>query len=365
MSERSLYEAVKLNCEISDARDCGIYSICTLVLKLRNLYKWENGLNPWEEPDSPVLLDWIAAKEEYWETLQEKPFVNIPVNGEEVDPFMLPVINGYLSSNSHLYGAGYGRSLKAVFFISEVLEERTVEGCPTYILGRDKVRELSSPFAMLQEGNIFIRKEPLRFYFWDQIQEINPSCKVSMLQALSSYGLVRDGRFSERGKLIETFDTIIDNELDIFIHHEVGESRENPLDGAVLRKVIAAFPASAIELVGRGVKDILADTHPEGLLGHIVAREKRSSLGFYVSFLDGMRKVLCPEIVEASKEFWKTGDWSLIENARIVSRTNNERIASQLREMSQKLDEEPPEDVRKWAAVNILQPLGLDVPEGN
>jgi len=363
MKDSSFLKTVKYNCDISDARDNGIYSICTLVLKLRNLYKWENGLEPWQEPDSPVLLDWIAAKEEYWETIQEKPLLQIPINGKNVDPFQLPKINGYLSSDNQVYGAGYGRSMKAVFFIAKVLEDRMVEGCPTLILGEEKARELSSPFAMLQDGVIYIRKEPLRFFFWDQIQEIKPSCKIAMQQALSCYGLIKDGCDLDRKKLIDVFDTIIDQELEIFIYHEVGESQKNSLDSDVLKKIISAFPASALELVARAVKDILADTHPKGLLGHILAREKKSSLGFYVSFLDGMRKLLCPEIIEASKQFWGNGDWSLIEKARLESRRKNGEIGTKLQDMCSRLDRgESSEEVRVWAEKNVLAPLGLYAP---
>ncbi len=364
MTDGSLLKTVKQNCDISDARDNGIYSICTLVLKLRNLYKWENGLDPWQEPDSPVLLDWIAAKEEYWETIRDKSFSQLPINGKEVDPFLLPAINQYLSSDNHVYGAGYGRSMKAVFFIAEVLEDRVVEGCPTLILGEEKSRELSSPFALLQDGIIYIRKEPLRFFFWDQIQEINPSSKVAMQHALACYGLSKDGCSLDREKLIDIFDSIVDQELEIFIYHEVGESQESPLGSDVLKKIISAFPASALELVARAVKDILADTHPEGLLGHILAREKKSSLNFYVSFLDGMRKLLCPEINEASKQFWENGDWALIEKARNACRIKIEGIADELQYMCIRLDRgESSDELRKWADKNILAPIGLHVPD--
>jgi len=363
MTDPSLLKAIKHNCDISDARDNGIYSICTLVLKLRNLYKWENGLEPWQEPDSPVLLDWIAAKEEYWESIHDEPFLHIPVNCEKVDPFLLPTINEYLASENHVYGAGYGRSMKAVFFIAEVLEDRVVEGSPALILGKEEARELSSPFAMLQDNVIYIRKEPLRFFFWDQIQELNPSNKNAMLQALSCYGLVRDGCSFDRQRLIDVFDTIVDGELDIFIYHEVGENQENMLDGNMLKKIISVFPATALELVARSIKDILADTHPKGLLGHILAVEKKSSLGFYVSFLDGMRKLLFPEIIEASKQFWKNGDWELIEKARLESRIKNEGIAAELQAMCYRLDKgESPDELRAWADRNVLAPLGLDVP---
>ena len=40
------------NCEISDARHAGLFSICGLALRLRDLYKWEKGLDPWVEKDS-------------------------------------------------------------------------------------------------------------------------------------------------------------------------------------------------------------------------------------------------------------------------------------------------------------------------
>jgi hypothetical protein len=363
MRNGTLLQTIRHNCDISDARDNGIYSICTLVLKLRNLYKWEHALEPWEEPDSPVLLDWIAAKEEYWAAIHAEPFLPIPVNGRKVEPFLLQAINEHLSGDRYVYGAGYGRSMKAVFFMAEILEDRIVEGCRTLILGKEKARELSSPFAMLQDGIIYIRKEPLRFFFWDQIQEINPSCRVAMRQALAEYGLIKDGSTLDRRKLICHFDEIIEDQLDIFIYHEVGEGRENLLASRVLQKIIAAYPASALELVARAVKDILADTHPKGLLSHIVAEEKKSSLGFYISFLDGMRKLLCPELNEAGKIFWHNDDWTLLQKTIITCRKKNRAIASKLQDLSQRLDhDDDPEKHRAWAENSILAPLGLQVP---
>ncbi|MDX1775103.1 MAG: hypothetical protein R3297_00820 [Desulfobulbales bacterium] len=364
MKEESLIETIRHNCDISDSRDNGIYSICTLVLKLRNLYKWEYGLQPWEEPDSPVLLDWIAAKEEYWQTIHSEPFLPIPVNGQRVDPFQLPVINRHLAGDNHVYGAGYGRSMKVIFFMAEILEETVVEGCRTLISGREKARELSSPFAMLQDGVIYVRREPMRFFFWDQIQEMNVSSRIAMQHALAAYGLVKEGCVLDRQKLIAVFDHIVDQELLMFVYHEVGESQENILASDVLKKIIAAYPASALELLARAVKDILADTHPKGLFSHIVTTEKLSSLGFYISFLDGMRKHLCPELLAASKCFWESGDWSLLQQANLDCRRSNEAIAAKLLDLSQRMAKgDSQENLRRWAEKNILAPLGLTVPE--
>ncbi|WP_459946500.1 Sfum_1244 family protein, partial [Desulfocastanea catecholica] len=60
--DNAIIKDIQHNCNNSDARDHGIYTICPVVLKLRNLYKWENDLEPWQEPEYGDLLDWIEAK---------------------------------------------------------------------------------------------------------------------------------------------------------------------------------------------------------------------------------------------------------------------------------------------------------------
>ena len=62
-----LIRQVLQNCDISDAYHSGLYSICGLALRLRDLYKWEQGLDPWDERDSSEILDWIESKENKWE----------------------------------------------------------------------------------------------------------------------------------------------------------------------------------------------------------------------------------------------------------------------------------------------------------
>jgi len=362
MSGSSFLKTVRNNCDISDARDSGIYSLCTLVLKLRNLYKWEHELQPWQEPESAELLDWIAAKEDYWETIIGEKFHHLPINGTDVDPFSLQSANELLAKSGQVYGAGYGRSMKAIFFIADIIEQKSVEDCPVFVLGKEKARELSSPFAMLQDGIIYIRREPMRFYFWDHIQETIPSCKSAKHHALDSYGVLNEDLNINRDLLIERFDSLIDQETDIFIYHEVGEKHENVLDSDTLKKIISAFPDSAIELLCRSVKDILADTHEMGLISHIIAHRKKSSLGFYRVFLDGMRKILCQDFVDGCAVFWDNEDWDIIEKARQKCRENNLALAEKLNELSRKLDKEEPQNLKGWTERKILAPLGLQAP---
>ena len=84
---QQLINTVLHNCSVSDARHAGAYSICGLALRLRDLFKWENGLDPWIEKDSAQILDWIDAKEKNWERLLEAPFEKLPLNASCLDPF--------------------------------------------------------------------------------------------------------------------------------------------------------------------------------------------------------------------------------------------------------------------------------------
>jgi len=52
----TLIEEVRLNCDIASAGQAGHFSLCGLLMRLRQLYKWEHGLAPWVEPRSGSRL---------------------------------------------------------------------------------------------------------------------------------------------------------------------------------------------------------------------------------------------------------------------------------------------------------------------
>jgi hypothetical protein len=353
---------IQYNCDVSDARDHGIYSMCTMVLKLRNLYKWENNLQPWEEPESAALLDWIEAKENYWASIADKSFRSLSPAGKCVDPLELEQINAALGNNSIVYGAGYGRSMKTVFFLAEKLEQRKVEGCPVLILGRELAREMASPFAMVQDGQIIIRRESLRFFFWDQIQEVRSSCRSSLRQALQYHGVSQDGVL-DQDLFKNSLDTIVDQEMNLFLYHEVGEILQTTLKSEVLRTLIGHFPGSVIEFVTRAMKDILADTHPQGLLSYVIGEKREATLGFYLTFLDGLREKLFPEIKTAWQSYLADGNWAHIERARISCRRRNERMAEQIEELSCMIGKQSDETIMESFSDWILTPLGLEKPK--
>jgi hypothetical protein len=352
---------IQHNCDISDARDHGIYSMCTMVLKLRNLYKWENGLQPWQEPEPADLLDWIDVKENYWATIAGESFRPLSAGGKMMAPLDLEEINGALHNDTLLYGAGYGRSMKAVFFLADKIEERSGYGRPVIILGRERAREMASPFAMVQDGHIIIRRESLRFFFWDQIQELHSSCRTSLRHALQCYGVFKDG-ILDRELLQASLDTIVDREMDLIIYHEVGETGQDAFKSATLQTIVGHFPGTVIEFVSRTVKDILADTHPHGPLFSLSAARRDSSLGFYLAFLDALRAKLFPEILAAWPLFLADRDWSHIDRARNSCWARNSQVAERIEAIAQMIGNDPDDLIVRRFTSEILVPLGLDTP---
>lgn len=362
MQQTELIRAIQHNCDISDARDHGIYSMCTMVLKLRNLYKWEHGIEPWEEPDPPDLLDWIDQKENYWQTINNQQFQSLAVNGKHCEPAELVAINAAFADRNLVYGCGYGRSMKAVFFVAEKKAERHIAGKKVFILDKELAKEMASPFAMAQDGVVYIRRENLRFFLWDHIQELRSSCRESFRHALGLYGVLDSEGQLDQKKLREQFDTLVEQEMDLFIYHEIGELLQTTLDSATLQKVINTFPASVIELVCRSIKDVLADTHPQGLLAHVIGTEKESSLSFYIGFLDGLRGKLFPEIFDAFRQFRETSEWQCIENARQLCSQRNIELAHKVRKLADQLGTLPDEEIERAFHDQVVGPLGLEVP---
>ena len=352
---------IQKNCDISDARDHGIYTMCTMVLKLRNLYKWEKGLQPWEEPESADLLDWIEVKEKYWATIVDEPFRNLCIASKISPPFDLEVINDALKKVAVLYGAGFGRSMKAVFFLAEIVERRNLEGCPVVILGKERAREMAGPFAMVQDGLIIIRKEALRFFFWDQILEIRSTCRRPLQHALQPYGVLHNGTL-DRELLKAALDTMVEQEMNLFIYHEIGEILQATFDSESLRTIVDHFPGTAIEFACRAVKDILADTHPQGLLAYIVREQRDSSLGLYLSLLDGLRQRLFPEISVGWERFLADGNWRHIEQARSSCWERNRQMAEQIKAISQAVGNDTDQQLIDRFNTLVLSPLGFEIP---
>ncbi|MEJ2056697.1 MAG: hypothetical protein P8X39_02515, partial [Desulfofustis sp.] len=342
-ADERLLSDIQYNCDVSDARDHGIYSMCSMVLKLRSLYKWEHRIEPWKEPESAELLDWIEAKESYWEGLAERDFRPVRLQDSSCAAHDTAAINRDQAGKNLFYGAGHGRSMKSIFFLSQVVNRHEVEDQPVVLLGRDYAREMAAPFALVQDNQVIIRLDSLRFFLYDHIQELRSSSRSSFRFFLDQYGLLRGGSLDQQ-RLPAVLEQIVTGELDLFIFHEVGEILDKSLNLTTLHYLFGRFGGSVIEFVCRAVKDVLADTHPRGVLAHIIKERRESTLSLYVSFLDGLRAELFPEMSAAWNSFLENRDWQTVQRACSACRRRNLGLAEKITRVAARAEDYPDEE---------------------
>ena len=341
-----LSQQVLHNCEISDAHHSGMYSICGLALRLRDLFKWEKGLPPWVEKDSSEVLEWIEAKETKWETHADKSYADISLNGRTFEPFDTIGINAVLEPHGIIYGAGYAQSLKPTFFLAAIENKKEVNGYVVYILGRELARDLLTIPALTQNGCVLMRQESAKLFLWDKIFYIKKSSRPALNLALKSCGLDRRDPESIKSGMVR----ILAEQEETYIYHEIGELYDTVFDRDTWREIIAAFPFSPVEFVARAVKDLLADTNEFGTLRNIIKKRKTASLAFYAAFIDGLAKEFFPDLLVSFREFSKSREWDIIDRA-VTNGYNSaqkkaELITSLYREGIRKND-------MKWAETEI------------
>ena len=306
-----LTRQVLSNCDISDAAHAGLFSICGLALRLRDLYKWEHRLAPWIEKDTAEILDWIGAKEQLWEAVAENKFCDLSVNGSAFKPFEVDRINRALEPHGLFYGAGYAHSLKPTFLLAKITEILELNGFKVVVLGRELARDLLTLPALTQLDTILMRTEAARLYLWDQISYIKKSGRPALSYALNRCGVSGGDPEQVRQQL----DHLLEIQKESFIFHEIGELSDTVFKRRTWQEIIAAHPRSPVELVARVLKDLLADTDPSGTLARIIQRHNEPALAFYAAFLDGLNREFFPEMRVAFQLFTQDRDWGLIEQA--------------------------------------------------
>jgi hypothetical protein len=306
----SIVDQVLHNCDISDAQHAGLYSICGLALRLRDLFKWEKRLPPWQEKEPCEVLDWIGKKEQLWGELENQKYQPIKIGNRLHDPFDTDGINASLAPINLYYGAGYARSLKPTFFLAAIDQRRVIQGHTVYILGRELARDLLTIPALNQDQAILLRKESAQLYLWDQITYVKKSGRPALDLALDCCGLTSHAPET----LQKHFEAIFQAQMETYIYHELGELQEHGFDPHAWRELLFEFARTPIELLARAVKDLLADTSDNGTLRHIISHRQTAALAFYVAFFDGLGKVLFPELISGFELFAAGSNWQALEN---------------------------------------------------
>ncbi len=344
---------IKFNCDISDARFWGNYSICGLLLRLRELFRHEKGIRPWEEIKQGVISEWIAAKENLWREIEDREFVDLIVKERSFPPFEIEGINRILSSKNLMYGAGLGILMKPSFFLAELLSRESLGGYEVNVSGRELVRDLSSHPAMLLGEKIFARRDSLAAILWGKFEEMKlKKYKGSLLYAFSQYGIAPQSEPDE--SLYATIVQIAAEEIRAHIYHEIGEAKEGIKLGGAWRAMLSGNLPRKVELFVRSIKDLLSDMSDYGMLKYIVEHRRKGSLGFYLSSLGGFRTIIFPEIQELFPGFIEKEDWGLVEKMRERGYEKGSELASSVLDIFHRLGEGAGEVIEKELLEKIL-----------
>ncbi|KPJ78164.1 MAG: hypothetical protein AMJ54_04910 [Deltaproteobacteria bacterium SG8_13] len=317
---------VRHNCDVSDAKNAGLYSICGLALRLRDLFKWEMGLPPWEEKDSPEILDWIGGREQRWEKLADDHFSRISIQGQDFDPFNTAAINALLEPAGLYYGAGYAHGLKPTFFLAHLERKELVDGIAVVIVGKELARDLLTIPALSQDHCVILRQDSARLHLWDKMFYLKKSARPALQFALECSGLQAKTGDGLRPGL----EAVCEAHRDNYIYHEIGEIRDAVFEREEWREMIALYSHSPVELLVRSIKDLLADTNEHGTLQHIIAERNAAAFGLYAAFIDGLAKEIFSEVAPAFQELAASGDWQAVRSAMEAGYTRARRISEQI-----------------------------------
>jgi hypothetical protein len=305
----ALLSDIKYNCDVSDAKYWGYFSVCGLLMRYRDLFRSEKGLKPWAVIDREEIGKWIASKESRWPELEEQDLRDLTIGETRYDPFDAAGINRALKDHGLVYGAGYGMYMKPTFFLAELRSVSEISGLTVYTSGTEYVRDLFTSPGMLQQSSIFLRLEPLVTLLLYKFSELNARRVTSLEDAFAQYGFrhrqLIDADFEKR------MEGMAKRYSEVLLCHEIAESRE---DVPEWKDILADAGDRKAEQYLRAIKDLVADTSDHGPYKRIVDTQDRGALT--VALMEGYRKVLFPEIKDAYVEFLEHEEWSVMEKAR-------------------------------------------------
>ena len=164
-----MLDAVRTNCHISDAQHARDMTLCTYLLEMRELYRWERGiaLGVADAASGGRRLDG-AAGGAVVVAGGTRRMCRCRFDALSVDPFDVESANRALVGHHLVYGAGIGRFGKPQFFLASLEREEWRDGVRVLVAGREHARDLSAAPAASRGGTIYVRMESLQRWLWER-----------------------------------------------------------------------------------------------------------------------------------------------------------------------------------------------------
>jgi hypothetical protein len=298
-----LVEAVQTNCHVADARHAGDLTLCTYLLEMLEFYRWERGMAFTEQPVRAEVGKWIVEREALWESLADAHFMPLPVEEQGFEPFAAAVLNELLAPHGLVYGAGIGRFGKPQFFLGELMREEYRDGVRILVAGREYARDLTGTPAALLGSTIYVRQESLKRWLWQKYEAWALRKSAGALKAtLQAYGFAADP--------LAALERMTEAESETLILHELGEHAAGQLLGEDWATMRADLSRRRAELFLHAVRDNLADCLVT--LPTLLDRKASTSIHFWFSNFDGMRRELFPQLGTAYAAWLESDDeWAL------------------------------------------------------
>lgn len=298
-AQTSLIKTVQKNCHIADARHAGDYTLCVYLLKMREMYRWEQQASFNQEMTVDDVGDWLTEREAVWDDVEALEYVPLEIDGQLYDAFENEKINALLNPNGLIYSAGLGIRCRPHFFIADLEEHYQRGKINIFVSGREYARDMAAPPAMMQNDLVFIRNESMRRMLWEKVEEWRMSPVDSPLgRAVAAYDFEED---------IETgLDAMAAVESSLIIEHELGEVQAGEIFGDQWNEMLNTLPRSVAEIMLRAIRDNLADALTT--LDTLLEKNISASIHFYFGSLTAMRKKLSPQLIETYEIWYQNGD---------------------------------------------------------
>ncbi|MEZ5540791.1 MAG: hypothetical protein R3F42_01985 [Pseudomonadota bacterium] len=317
-------EAVRTNCHISDAQFATNYTLCVYLLKMREYFRWEQGLPFGAALPHHELTEWLTQREQHWDSIEHSHYERVPVGSNRYDPFDAAAINAALNPLGYVYSSGFGPGMKPVFFLGTLETHRRHRDYRLLVSGRELARDLAAPPAMSLDGTIFIRRESLRRMLWERLEEWRWNRPANaMQQALACYDFDNAPDTA--------LEAMTDDELQTAILHEIGEVQAGRLLGPQWEDMLVSFGHSKVEIMLRAVRDHLADAL--STLPGLLAAGSPAMLHGYIGGLSNMRKELFPQLLAAYEIWTVTGNPRELEALNAQAAVHWTALAGRLLEL--------------------------------
>jgi hypothetical protein len=316
-----LAEAVQYNCHVSDARHGADDSLCIYLMKMREYFRWEKHLPYGASLEREQVGEWLQAREQLWEELEEAQLRPIEIDGQRYDPFDAEAINSRLAPLGLVYSGGLGNRAKPHFVLGALEQRRSSEGYSVCVVADEYARDLTAPPAMTLGRTIFVRRESLRRYLWEKLEGWRWHRPDNALgRAFACYNF--------EGALEASLDAMTEREIKTLLLHEQGEYAAGQRLGEDWNAMLMTLANTPAELMARAVRDHLADCLVT--LPALADAGEPASLHFYIGTLTGMRLHLFPALRDAYATWLETDATDALARLADQGRVHWEQVAEEM-----------------------------------